>query len=244
MCTVSRDVSVCVWVSHKEKKLLCLLTSCSVLVMCGSTWVFWVKTRQESRAALSSGASGLRTFSNRSSVSSSSWLLIWQATRPFSCTAPPLSMYWRDWRTWGRPARKINLWVCLFLWSFEGKSATKTWETMLTDKKCQAFNNLSPDWKISLIWNLRSKKKCGGIALAVTERWCNPRHFTAKGAWGSSLLVQCPDEDDWILHHLTKSSCKWPSVIMNDHLLHHYWTCSWTLWARLLPQTSSLIYNT
>lgn len=53
-----------------------LLTSCNVLVMCGSTCVFCVKTRQDSRAALSSGASELRTFSNSSSVSSSSWLLI------------------------------------------------------------------------------------------------------------------------------------------------------------------------
>ncbi|TNN59727.1 hypothetical protein EYF80_030098 [Liparis tanakae] len=51
-------------------------SSNNVLVMCGSTCVFCVKTRQDSRAALSSGASGLRTFSNSSSVSSSSWQLI------------------------------------------------------------------------------------------------------------------------------------------------------------------------
>ena len=86
-----------------------LLTSCSVLVMCGSTCVFCVKTRQDSRAALSSGASGLRAFSNSSSVSSSSWLLIWQATRPFSCTAPLLSTYWRDCSTWGRKTGEIYL---------------------------------------------------------------------------------------------------------------------------------------
>jgi len=83
-----------------------LLTACSVLVMCGSTCVFCVKIRQDSRAALSSGASGLRTFSNSSSVSSSSWLLIWQATRPFSCTAPLLSTYWRDCSTWGGVNKK------------------------------------------------------------------------------------------------------------------------------------------
>lgn len=66
---------VSISIVNSIKKTL-LFTSCNVLVMCGSTCVFCVKTKQDSRAALSSGASGLRAFSNSSSVSRSSWLLI------------------------------------------------------------------------------------------------------------------------------------------------------------------------
>lgn len=49
------------------------------------------QTRPESRAAISSGCKALRALSNMSSVRSSSWLLMAQATRPASFTVPASS---------------------------------------------------------------------------------------------------------------------------------------------------------
>lgn len=48
-------------------------------------------TRPESRAAISSGRRALNALSNMSSVRSSSWLLMAQATRPASFTVPASS---------------------------------------------------------------------------------------------------------------------------------------------------------
>ena len=84
----------------------------------GSLHFFCSKTIEDSKAAISVGCNSVSSFLNTSSVIINSWLLISQATRPFSWTALCSSMYFSSFNTCIRKQVQVNcvcVCVCVYL---------------------------------------------------------------------------------------------------------------------------------